>query len=166
MAIPTFTLLHPEKVAANPADALVIASHALAALSLAVERVRVEDLDIASANGFRNLFDAVRGTMDAATEEVRGLMAADEATLFHTMTGEQCKAVRTILGWSQKEVALRIGCKDDSKISNFERTGGMHGNSRRRLARMFTDAGAVFFADGSVKIRDDAKYIAVSGKGE
>ena len=160
MAIPTFILLHPEKVAANPADALVIASNALAALSLAVERVRVEDLDAASANGFRNLFDAIRGTMDAATEEVRGLMAGETAALSPTITGTQCKEARTLLGWSQKELATHWGLKDESRVSTFERSDGMHGNARRRIAKVFIESGIEFLADGSVRLR------ATTGKGE
>lgn len=153
MAKTTFTLLDPEKVAADPADALVIASNALAALSLAVERIRVEDLDIASASGFRNLFDAIRGTMDMATEEVRVMMAVDEAGISLMVNSNQCREARTLLGWSQKELGARYGIGDEHKISAFERGARLHGSSRKRLAKIFEAAGVQFLPDGTVQLR-------------
>ncbi len=155
MAVPTFILLHPEKVAADPAEALTIASNALAALSLATERVRVEDLDMYSASGFRCLFDAVRGTLDFATEEVRAMVAVEVRKSSRMVTSSQCRDARALLGWSQKELAKRYGVGDESKISAFERGVWLHGSIRRRLANLFIEAGVEFLSDGTVRLRAD-----------
>lgn len=162
MATPTFILFHPEKVAANPADALVIASNALAALSVSVERVRIEDMDRSSANGFRTLFDAIRGTIDTAAEEVRAMTAQD--AVLPMITSAQCREARNLLGWSQKELSTRFGRLNESKISIFERSGGMHGNARRKLAKLFSDVGIQFLPDGTVRLGPPTSPLPVEGE--
>lgn len=162
MATPTFILLAPEKVAANPAEALVIASNALAALSAVVERVRIEDMDCPSVAGFRTLFDAIRGTIDFAAAEVRAMTVVD--AVLPMITSAQCREARSILGWSQKELAKRSSIGDESRISAFERSAGMHGSSRRRLARVFQQAGIEFLPDGAVRLSTTVPAPAVDGE--
>ena len=65
-----------------------------------------------------------------------------------TITPEQCRAARSLLGWSQEELAAQTGISRPT-IAEFERgTRTPYPNNMTAMLEVFEAAGVVFIDDG------------------
>jgi transcriptional regulator with XRE-family HTH domain len=64
------------------------------------------------------------------------------------ITGEQVKAARKLLGWSQLDLALRAQIPESS-LSAFEQSGRLPAEARLEAIKQTLEAAGVEFAEGA-----------------